>query len=119
MKNLFSIVLILSCVNVQAEEITKELTHEVAFTDDITAFAKEIPGKVYVHKVTRGSLKLELAKENGYDAVILEKDDTTLEMAKEAGFHVDILKKSIDGKEYAIILFDTDAKEDIIDYLAA
>ncbi|MCF7899929.1 hypothetical protein K9K77_00275 [Candidatus Babeliales bacterium] len=119
MKKLFSIILLLS-FGIQAEEALETSTHEVAFAGDITAFAKEIPGKVYIHKATRGALKFDLAKENGYDAVILEKDETTLDWAKEAGFHVETITKfTQDGKTYAIVLFDTDKKDDIIDWLAA
>lgn len=119
MKKLFPIILLLSC-GIQAEEALETLTHEVTFAGDITAFAKEIPGKVYIHKVTRGILQFDLAKENGYDAVILEKDETTLSFAKEAGFYVEnITKFTQDGKTYAIVLFDTDKKDDIISWLAA
>ena len=109
MKNLFSILLLLSCAAVQAETIKEEIKLEVAFADDITAFVKEMPGKVLIAK---DDVDLEAAKADGYDAVIFDlaerelKDEWTLKT------------RSLYDKDYTIVIFDTDAKDDIIDWLA-
>ena len=110
MKKIFSIILLLSCVSAQAEETKKEITFEVAFADDITAFAKEMPGNIFIAKA---DADLDALKSEGYDAVVFEAAERDL---KEEWT---LKTRYLGEKSYAIVIFDTDKKDDIIDWLAA
>lgn len=110
MKNLFSILLLLSFAGVQAEDVNTIIAKEVAYNDNVIAFAKEAPGNLFI---ATKKVDLEELKSQGYDGVILD-----LEKHEEESKWTKV-KHLIGTKTYTIILFDTDAKEDIVDWLAA
>lgn len=131
MKKLFPIILLLSCVGAQAEEsvnaeyaevettvTTTVATSTVATTaTNLEAFVKEVPGTVHVHDAANGALDLDALQEAGNDAVVFEADETTSAWAVEAGLTVHNFSNN--DKEYTMVLFDTDKKDDIVDWLAA
>ena len=67
-----------------------------------------MPGKVLVAK---GDVDLEAAKAEGYDAVVFEAKELDLD-------GLTVKTRSLNDKAYSIVIFDTDAKDDIIDWLA-
>ena len=123
MKKLFPIILLLSCVGVQAaeESVAVEAVEVeasvVVCVDDLAAFVKEVPGTVHVHDAANGALDFDAVQEAGNDAVVFEEDETTSAWATEAGLSVHNFSKG--NVNYSIVLFDTDKRDDIADWLAA
>lgn len=108
--NLFSLTLLLSG-SAFADAPAPKVDVSVSFNDGITALAKEIPGKVFVHNTERGIVSFDTLIADGFDALVCKEEDQTIEDARSAGLYV---KKQ---QNYLVVVFNTDKRDDIVDWL--
>lgn len=100
---------------VQAVESALEAVGaDVTRHDALHAFAQAIPGRVLVHEAGKKLANWDaLAQE--WDAIFCEEDTALTESAQAAGLTVGTLER--DGRNYAVIVLDTNQKEILNDWL--
>lgn len=100
-----------------AETITLTEGPIVNFCNDIVAWAKEVPGKVFIkHKHEKATLCFIGLKEDGFDAIVFQNDEQLLEAAKKANLTVSDFTHN--GEQFHVIVLKTDKHDDIVDWLS-